>query len=232
MNNRVLIGLLAASVVAMWGTEASAYNRINGIIIKHRNPLETMVLMTGNEKRSLLILKGEASVKFLCEKPGNRIFKRKGRHDKTEQFKRKVRLDITERLTDFPPRGFPIATGVKTVVLDLSSAKCPGYFLKVVDLEVIKLDLTTTWAKCVGSTVRDGDPCLKGSVKTTEPIETVKASNCVPGNRDPEDGSDPAQILTCNVVQVGPDGPPPQGRDPCRPLDSTSGTAHPKHVPQ
>ena len=229
MNNRVLIGLLAASVVAMWGTEASAYNRINGIIIKHNSPWVAVVILTGFEARSLLILKGEASVNILCEKPGNRIFKRKGRHDKTEQFKRKVRLDITEQLTDFP-LGSPIATGVKTVFLDLSSAKCPGYFLKVVDSEVIKLDLTTTWARCVGSTVRDGDPCFKGGVKTTEPIETVKTSNCVPGNRDPEDGSVPAQILTCNVVQVGPDGPPPQG--PCRPLDSTSGTAHPKYVPQ
>lgn len=225
MNKRVLSGLLAASVVAMWGTEASAFNRILGVLIKHNSPWVAEVVLTGFEARSLLILKGGASVEILCEKPGNRIFKGKVRLDKTERFKRKVRLDITEQLTDFP-----LGTGVKTVFLDLSSAKCPGYFVKVVDSEVIKLDLTTTWAKCVGSS--DGDPCFKGGVKTTEPIETVKTSNCVPGSRDPEDGSVPAQILTCNVVQVGPDGPPPQRHHPCRPLDSTSGTAHPKHVPQ
>lgn len=218
MSKRVLIGLLTASVVGMWGTEANAFNSILGVSIKHKSPWVAEVGLAGFEARSLLILKGEASVEILCEKPGNSIAKRKVANDKTERVKRKVRLDITERLTDFP-LSFPIATGVKTVSLKLSSAKCTGQFLKVVDSEaIVKLDLTTTWEKCVGSTVRDGDPCFKGGVKTTEPIETVKTSNCVPSNRHSEDGSVPAQLLTCNVVQVGPDGrsgrpppPPPPG---------------------
>jgi hypothetical protein len=204
MNKRVLIGLLTAGVVAMWGTEANASNRILGVIITHNSPWLAQVVLRGFEAHSRLVLTGEAPVEILCEKPGNRISKRKVRLDKPEQFKRKVRFDKTEQLT-----AFPITTGVTTVSLDVSSAKCPGDFLKVKGSDGIEPDLMVAWEKCVGSTARDSDPCFKGGVKTTEPIETVKTSNCVPANRDPEDGSVPAQILTCNVVQVGPDGPPP-----------------------
>lgn len=208
MSNRVLIGLLAASAVAMWGTEASAYNRINGVIIKHSSPL-LQVLMSGEEDDSILDVQGGASVEILCEKPGNRILKRKVRHDKTEQFERKVAFNFARRLVDFPSVSSN-AKGVQDVLLDLSSAKCPAHFLKVGNSAVLKSpDIMVAWEKCVGSTARGGDPCFKGGVKTTEPIETVKISNCLPGKRDPEDGSVPAQILTCNVVQVGPDGPPP-----------------------
>ena len=52
MSKRVLIGLLAVSVLAMWGSAANASNRISGIIIKHRS-IEVEVTLCGDPLQEL-----------------------------------------------------------------------------------------------------------------------------------------------------------------------------------
>ena len=74
MSKRVLlIGLLAVSVLAMWGSAAYAFNRINGIIIKHRS-IEVDVTLCGDPlEDTLLTLLLELEVEIQCLNPTGKL---------------------------------------------------------------------------------------------------------------------------------------------------------------
>jgi hypothetical protein len=73
MYKRVLIGLFVISVVAMWGSAAQAFNRINGIIIRHGS-LEVEVTLCGDPlEDTLLTVELEVKVEILCKNPAGKI---------------------------------------------------------------------------------------------------------------------------------------------------------------
>jgi hypothetical protein len=202
MSKRVLIGLLAVSVVAMWGSEANAFNRIGDIAIKHSSEWREEVTMSGFEQGSLLKLVGRTVVGFICKKEGS----------PTILEKRKVRLKGRKQL------GPCCSTQeVWSLILDqISSVQCPPPFTKVEGSElIVKFDATTTWKRCNGvepgpDGIDDGNPCFEFSStdETTVTIEALRTFNCDPGVRE-EGGGVPNQTLSCTMEQVGPKGTPP-----------------------
>ena len=200
MSKRVLIGLLAVSVVAMWGSDANAFNRMGDIIIRH-NQWRAEVALSGFEQNSLLTLVGRTVVEFICKKGG----------DPTVLEKQTVDLNVTKQLASFD-----FNRTVVTLILDqISCVQCPP-FTKVEDSElIVKFDATTTWKRCNGiepgpDEIDDGNPCFEfnGTDETTATIEALRTFKCDPGVRG-EKGSVPPQTLSCTTEQVGPKGIPP-----------------------
>jgi hypothetical protein len=73
MYKRVLIGLFVLSVVALWGSAAQAFNRINGIIIKHGS-IEVEVILCGNPLvDTLLTVDLEVEIEIQCKNPAGKI---------------------------------------------------------------------------------------------------------------------------------------------------------------
>jgi hypothetical protein len=210
MSKRFLIGLLAVSVVAMWGSDANARNRVGDIIIIH-NQWAAEVTLSGFEQNSLLTLVGRAVVEFICEKGGDRWFLRWWWPVPTVLEKQTVDLNVTKQLASFD-----FNRTVVTLILDqISCVQCPP-FTKVEDSElIVKFDATTTWKRCNGiepgpDEIDDGNPCFEfnGTDETTVTIEALRTFNCGPGVRGKGDGV-PNQTLSCTTEQVGPEGIPP-----------------------
>lgn len=76
----MLIGLFVISMVAMWGSAAQAFNRINGIIIRHGS-IEVEVILCGNPLvDTLLTLALEVEVEIQCKNPAGKIVPGKPGH--------------------------------------------------------------------------------------------------------------------------------------------------------
>jgi hypothetical protein len=204
MSKLVLIGLLAVSVVAMWGSEANAYNRLGDIVVKH-SQWRAEVTLSGFEQASLLTLVGRTVVEFICKKEG----------DQTVLEKQTVDLNVTKQLL----ASFDFNRTVVTLILDqISCVQCP-LFTKVEGSElIVKFDATTTWKRCNGiepgpDKIDDGDPCFEfnGTDETTVTIEALRTFKCDPGVRK-EKGSVPPQTLSCTTEQVGPESIPHNSR--------------------
>jgi hypothetical protein len=208
MSKRFLIGLLAVSVVAMWGSDANAFNRILNVAIKHRQWVAEVTL-SGFEQDSLLTLVGRTVVEFICEKE----------RGPTILEKQKVNLNVTKQLASFD-----FNQTVVTLILDqISCVQCPPPFTKVEDSElIVEFDATTAWKRCNGvepgpDEMADNNSCFEfnGTDETTVTIEALQTSNCGPGVRE-EGGSVPPQTLSCTTEQVGPEGiPPAPPPEPC-----------------
>jgi hypothetical protein len=203
MSKRVLIGLLAVSVVAMWGSNAKAFNSVNGVRVVH-SEWEAKVTLSGFEQDSLLTLVGRTVIELICKKGG----------DPTVLEKQTVDLNVTKQLASFD-----FNRTVVTLTLDqISCVQCPP-FTKVEDSElIVKFDATTTWKRCNGiepgpDEINDGNPCFEfnGTDETTVTIEALRTFKCDPGVRK-EKGSVPPQTLSCTTEQVGPEGIPRNSR--------------------
>lgn len=203
MSKRVLIGLLAVSVVAMWGSNANAFNSILGVDIIH-SEWRAKVTLSGFERASLLTLVGRTVVEFICKKKGG----------PTVLEKQTVDLNVTKQLASFDFN----RTVVTLILNQISCVQCPP-FTKVEDSElIVKFDATTTWKRCNGiepgpDEIDDGNPCFEfnGTDETAATIEALRTFKCDPGVRG-EKGSVPPQTLSCTTEQVGPKGIPHKSR--------------------
>jgi hypothetical protein len=200
MRKRIMIGLLAMGIVATWGTDASATNRINGILIKHGSPWSAEITLTGAPAADTLItVAGTVRVEIICLGPQGQ-----GTGNPEQQD---ADITTTRRVTNenFDGTGHAVVT----LEFNLEGTECQqNNFQKVLDSElIISLSIVTAWKACNGKEpgpdrVNDGDACFefRGTVETvrSKPIEAV-ATTCGAGIRR-ADGTVPMQELPCESV--------------------------------
>jgi hypothetical protein len=187
MSKQVLIGLLAVSVLAMWGSVASAFNRINGIIIRHStlyaevtlcaDPLQTtqlsLDLKVDIQSQKEDVLYEKEPVVFHCR-------------------------DTKEVLsTDFIDPSTPNCKNATALIIfkfDLFGKKCSSgenisnEFKEISELEgeITSVDATARW-ECIGTTGVQCPPSKDGRTL----IEEVKTT-CSP---------DDAHTLLCEMPE-------------------------------
>jgi hypothetical protein len=201
VRKRVIIGLLVMSVLAMWGTDANAFNRINGVIIKHSNLTAVVSLSGAGGNDTLVTIALDVTVEFICKGPQDQSTGNPETQD--------VTATQTERLTG---DDFTNGQAVVTFVFDLvTGTQChQNNFVKVQGSELAAgLVATIAYKSCIGKepgadNFNDGDSCFEfgGTVETTKVIEAVR-TECDPGVRDPVTGSVPPQELSCETTVVG-----------------------------
>jgi len=182
MGKQVLFGLLAVSILAMWGSAANAFNRINGIIIKHRS-IEVDVRVCGDPLQSTkltLVLKGK--VELTCENPGGHVPKGKPGHP-TFPFTFTASEVVTSG--DFTTEvtcdsgNDNNATALIPFTFDFpSAAKCKPKWTQV-GAELINVAATATW-RCIGTgpECQDEDDTTIEVVRTTCPTSLPIDSDC------------------------------------------------------
>ena len=199
MGKRICIGLMVASMVAVWGTDANAFNRINGILIKHGS-LEAVVFLNGPPAAdTLLTVAATLTVEMLCKNPQDKSV------DPGTPERQEAEITQSQIVTS---DAFDKVSGKAevTFVFDFDSLKCHQKNFKVHPGSVLAISVSavTAWTKCNGKEpgpdgVRDGNACYEfdGAVQTinTKPIEAVQTT-CTAGVREP-DGTVSPQELPC-----------------------------------
>jgi hypothetical protein len=203
MYKRVLMGLLVVSVVAMWGSAAQAFNRINGVLIKHSDLTVEVDLQGVPAADTLVRIVLDLTVEIVCRNPQNMVV-----DPGTPEFQ-DVTLMNTARVTsaDFTNGKFLLV-----VVFDLSATEChQNNFIKVPGSELARsVSATTAWLQCNGKEpgtdgITDGDACFEfgGTVETTRsrPIEVLQ-TECTSDVIRNDDGTFPSHELDCDSVVV------------------------------
>ena len=168
MSKRVLIGLLAVCVLVIWGRAANAFNRINGIIIRHSDLVAEVTLCGDPRQETRLTILLEVVVEILCKKKhyGGYSYQTQTVILTFDDFQTVLSADFTG---DSNPPVCNHATALKTFVFDLSSAQCSDYKFKKVpnSEEPTSVDATATW-ECIGTGPQcPSAPTLIEAVETT-----------------------------------------------------------------
>jgi hypothetical protein len=205
MSKRVLIGLLAVSILAMWGSAANAFNRINGIIIRHSDLVAEVTLCGDPRQETRLTILLEVVVEILCKK------KHYGGYSYQTQT---VMLTFDDSQTvlsaDFTGDSNPPvcnhATALKTFVFDLSSAQCSGYKFKKVpnSEEPTSVDATATW-ECIGT-----GPQCPSAPTLIEEVETT----CTPEDEHTLLCDEPEHVE--GTISLPPPPSVPVSKDDCK----------------
>jgi hypothetical protein len=166
MSKRVLIGLLAVSILAMCGSAANAFNRINGIIIRHRS-VEVEVTLCGNPQQPTqldLFLDGAGFLE--CWNPAGKL--PPGTGHQTIPFILERSLEVssddftTEVMCDSGNNNN--ATALIRTVFELELECKQKKFTK--KSAVINVEVTATW-RCL-----DSGPECPGGAATIEAVRT------------------------------------------------------------
>jgi hypothetical protein len=201
MRKPLVSALLVVSLILMWGAEASAFNRINGILIRHGSLIATVFLTGSGAADSLVTVALDVTVEYLCKNPQDKFT------DPGTPERQDVTATQSQVLTndDFDGQG----KASVTFVFDFASLQChQNNFTKVAESELaVGLTLTTAYKKCVGKEpgpdgINDGTACFEfgKTVETTNVIEAVQTT-CEAGVRNP-DGTVPDQEFICETSVV------------------------------
>jgi hypothetical protein len=211
MSKWVLIGLLAVSVLAMWGSAVNAFNRINGIIIRHSDLVAEVTLCGDPLVNTQLTLNLDVVVEIACRNPGGHVPNGKPGHP-TFPLTFQASKGVTSGNVptgDFDPN-VPCSSGNNnnaTATIEFTfplppKVKCKPKWTKVPDSELISVSATATWS-CTTDTTGEcqnaGDTIEAIHVECADTPHTVEGVPC-------EDFSE----------HVGMEGaPPPPLVEPC-----------------
>jgi hypothetical protein len=169
MSKRILIGLLAVSVLAIWGNAANAFNRINGIILRHSS-VEVEVTLCGDPLQNTeltLVLVGK--VELTCENPGGHVPRGNPGHPTFpftfQKTKPVTSNDFTTEMTCDSGNNNNATATIPFTFNFPSGVKCKKKWTKV-NSELISVAATATWS-CTGT----GPECQNAG----DTIETVRA---------------------------------------------------------
>jgi hypothetical protein len=204
MSKRILVGLLVMSMAATWSSDALAFNRINGILIRHTD-LNVTVFLSGVGQNVIATVALEAIVEILCTNP----------QDKSTNPGTPELQPVSQTQSQVVTRDQFDGNGQASVtfVFDFSGLTChQKNFKKVPESELTAgLVATIAYKQCNGTEpgpdgIRDGDPCFEfgGTSETVKVLEVVETT-CEPGIRNP-DGTVPSQELTCDSQVVAHQG--------------------------
>jgi hypothetical protein len=154
MYRRVLIGLVILSAVALWGSAAQAFNRINGIIVRHSD-IEVDVTLCGDPLvATLLTLDLDVVVQIACQNPGGHVPNGNPGHP-TFSFPLTASQAVPTGIFNIPsavcadlyPTSNNNMTTVRTFTFPLPpEVKCKPKWTKVPNSELISVAATATWS--------------------------------------------------------------------------------------
>jgi hypothetical protein len=202
MYKRVLIGLFVICALALWGTDANAFDRINGILIKH-NSIEVEVTLCGNPLQPTqldLVLAGEGVLE--CANPSGKVPPGNAGHQTTPfTFERSLPVSSDDFTADgtCDSGNNNDATALITTVFELELECKQKNFTK--NSEVVNVEATATW-RCLGS----GPEC-PGGAATIEAVQTECPDLEVEEVCNQQGEGD--------LEHVGPEGAPPPPLESC-----------------
>jgi hypothetical protein len=202
MYKGVLIGLFVICVLALWGTDANAFNRINGILIRHSS-IEVEVTLCGNPLQPTqldLLLAGEGVLE--CANPSGNVPPGTGHQTIPFTFERSLEVSSGDFTTDVTcdSGNNNDATALITTVFELELECKQKNFTK--NSEVVNVEEATATWRCLGS----GPEC-PGGAATIEAVQT----ECP----DLEVGEECNQQGEGDLEHVGPEGAPPPPLESC-----------------
>jgi hypothetical protein len=153
MYKRVLIGLLAVSMLAVWGTDANANNRVLGILVKHSDLVLEVALCGDPLVDTQLGLIVDGTVTIACQNPGGHVPKGKPGHP-TFSFHFTGSQAVPTGPAGFNTPSTVCAglyetnnlTAVRTFTVPLPpEVKCKPKWTKVPNSELVSVAATATW---------------------------------------------------------------------------------------
>jgi hypothetical protein len=204
MYKRVLMGLLVVSVVALWGSTAQAFNRINGIIIRHSD-IEVDVILCGDPLVATeLTLDLDVAVEIACKNPGGHVPNGNPGHP-TFSFPFTETQAVPTGIFNTPSAEcaalYPTSNNNMTAVITFEvplppEVQCKPKWTKVPNSELISVAATATWS-C---------PSVGPASDCQNVGDTIEAVHVECADTPHTEGGVP-----CDDVQqhVGPEGAPP-----------------------
>jgi hypothetical protein len=208
MYKRVLIGLLAVSAVAMWGSAANAFNRINGILLSHSDLVAEVTLCGNPLVDTRLTLDLDVVVKIACQNPGGHVPNGKPGHPKFSFPLTASQVVPTEDFNNANPSTacdyeHNNVTTVRTFTFPLPpKVKCKPKWTKVPNSELISVAATATWSCPSAGPASD---CQNAG-------DTIEAIHVECADTPHTEGGVPCQDVQ---EHVGPEGAPPPPLESC-----------------
>ena len=208
MCKRVLSGLFVISVVAMWGSAAHAFNRINGIIIKHSDLVAEVTLCGNPLVDTLLTLNLDVVVEIACQNPGGHVPNGNPGHPTFSFPLTASQVVPTEDFNDDHPSAACAyehnnVTTLRTFTFPLpSEVTCKPKWTKVPNSELISVAATATWS-C---------PSTGPASDCQNAGDTIEAIHVECADTPHTEGGVPCQDVH---EHVGPEGEPPPPLEPC-----------------
>jgi hypothetical protein len=210
MSKQVLIGLLAVSVLAMWGSAASAFNRINGIIIRHSDLVVEVPLCGNPLMETLLTLDLQVEVEIACQNPGGHVPNGNPGHPTFSFPLTTSQLVPSGDFIDTPPSDTCAyennhETTLRTFTFPLPpEVQCKKKWTQVPNSELISVAATATWSFCNESSCQNpGDTIEAIHVECADTPHTEDGVPCedVHEHVDGIEGAPPPPL-----VEPPPDG--------------------------
>lgn len=216
MYKRVLIGLLAVSMVAVWGTDANANNRVLGVLVKHSDLVLEIELCGDPLVETALAVAGTAHVEIQCKNPGGHVPNGKPGHP-TFSFNFAQSQTVPTGIFNNPSPVcaglYPTSDNNKTAVKTFttftvplpSSVKCKPKWTMVPNSELISVEVTAMW-RCTSA--EPGSDCQTAN-------ETIEAVHVECADTPHTEEGVPCNDVEEHVNDVEGDPPPPLLPDGC-----------------